>query len=352
MQLHNFNPGPSILPPEVLEQSAAAIHNFNNTGLSILEIGHRTSHFVEVITEAQQIIKRLMGLDEAYEVLFLQGGATMQFMQVPMNLLDENGLAAICDNGVWGNKTVKEASNFGPVKVVSDTSDKKHTYLNKQLDIPSNTTYLHITTNNTVEGTQWHQYPQTNTLLVGDMSSDIFCRPISFNQFDLIYAGAQKNMGAAGVTIVVVKKEILGKVNRKIPAILDYKKHIEAGSLLNTPPVFSIYVSLLTLRWIEAQGGLVEMGKRNNEKAKLLYDTIESLQSFHCPIAKEDRSIMNAVFFLTDPTREAAFLDLCKKEGMIGVKGYRTVGGIRVSMYNALPLSSVQTFCDLMKSFG
>jgi len=352
MQLHNFNSGPSILPPEVLEQSAAAIHNFNNTGLSILEIGHRTSHFVEVVTEAQQIIKRLMGLDEAYEVLFLQGGATMQFMQVPMNLLDENGLAAICDNGVWGNKTVKEASNFGPVKVVSDTSDKKHTYLNKQLDIPSNTTYLHITTNNTVEGTQWHQYPQTNTLLVGDMSSDIFCRPISFNQFDLIYAGAQKNMGAAGVTIVVVKKEILGKVNRKIPAILDYKKHIEAGSLLNTPPVFSIYVSLLTLRWIEAQGGLVEMGKRNNEKAKLLYDTIESLQSFHCPIAKEDRSIMNAVFFLTDPTREAAFLDLCKKEGMIGVKGYRTVGGIRVSMYNALPLYSVQTFCDLMKSFG
>ena len=352
MQLHNFNSGPSILPPEVLAQAAAAIHNFNNTGLSILEIGHRTSHFVEVVTEAQQIIKRLMGLNDAYEVLFLQGGATMQFMQVPMNLLDENGLAAICDNGVWGNKAAKEATNFGPVKVVSDTSDKKHTYLNKQLDLPNNATYLHITTNNTVEGTQWHQYPQTNALLIGDMSSDIFCRPTPFHQFDLIYAGAQKNMGAAGVTIVVVKKEILGKVNRKIPAILDYNKHIEAGSLLNTPPVFSIYVSLLTLRWIESQGGLIEMGKRNNEKAQLLYDTIESLSPFHCPIAKEDRSIMNAVFFLTDPTREAAFLDLCKKEGMIGVKGYRTVGGIRVSMYNALPLASVQAFCDLMKSFG
>jgi len=352
MQLHNFNSGPSILPPEVLAQAAAAIHNFNNTGLSILEIGHRTSHFVEVVTEAQQIIKRLMGLNDAYEVLFLQGGATMQFMQVPMNLLDENGLAAICDNGVWGNKAAKEANNFGPVKVVSDTSDKKHTYLNKQLDLPNNATYLHITTNNTVEGTQWHQYPQTNALLIGDMSSDIFCRPTPFHQFDLIYAGAQKNMGAAGVTIVVVKKEILGKVNRKIPAILDYNKHIEAGSLLNTPPVFSIYVSLLTLRWIESQGGLIEMGKRNNEKAQLLYDTIESLPAFHCPIAKEDRSIMNAVFFLTDPTREAAFLDLCKKEGMIGVKGYRTVGGIRVSMYNALPLSSVQAFCALMKSFG
>ena len=352
MQLHNFNSGPSILPKEVLDQAAAAIHNFNNTGLSILEIGHRTSHFVDVVTEAQAIIKRLMGLDDAYEVLFLQGGATMQFMQVPMKLLDENGLAAICDNGVWGNKAVKEASIFGPVKVVADTADKKHTYINKALEIPSNATYLHITTNNTVEGTQWHQYPQTNALLIGDMSSDIFCRPTNFKQFDLIYAGAQKNMGAAGVTIVVVKKEILGKINRKIPAILNYQKHIEAGSLLNTPPVFSIYVSLLTLRWIETQGGLAAMEKRNLEKANLLYATIDALPAFHCPIAKEDRSIMNAVFFLTNPELEAPFLALCKNEGMIGVKGYRTVGGIRVSMYNALPLSSVQAFCDLMKSFA
>ena len=352
MPLHNFNSGPSILPKQVLDQAAAAIHNFNHTGLSILEIGHRTSHFVEVVTEAQQIIKRLMGLDDAYEVLFLQGGATMQFMQVPMNLLDENGLAAICDNGVWGNKAVKEASLFGPVKVVADTADKKHTYINKQLDIPNNATYLHITTNNTVEGTQWHQYPQTNALLVGDMSSDIFCRPTHFKKFDLIYAGAQKNMGAAGVTMVVVKKEILGKINRKIPAILNYQKHIEAGSLLNTPPVFSIYVSLLTLIWIEAEGGLEEMGKRNQAKADLLYHTIDSLPAFHCPIAKEDRSIMNAVFFLTNPALEEPFLALCKSEGMIGVKGYRTVGGVRVSMYNALPLSSVQAFCDLMKSFA
>jgi len=352
MQLHNFNSGPSILPNEVLEQAAAAIHNFNNTGLSILEIGHRTAHFVEVVTEAQTIVKRLMGLDDTYEVLFLQGGATMQFMQVPMNLLDENGLAAICDNGVWGNKAVKEASLFGPVKVVSDTADKKHTYINKALDIPTSATYLHITTNNTVEGTQWHSYPQTTALLVGDMSSDIFCRPTNFKAFDLIYAGAQKNMGAAGVTMVVVKKDILGKINRKIPAILDYRKHIEAGSLLNTPPVFSIYVSLLTLRWIEAQGGLAAMEKLNLAKSNLLYNTIDSSPAFHCPIAREDRSIMNAVFFLTDTSKEEAFLALCKKEGMIGVKGYRTVGGIRVSMYNALPYSSVEAFCDLMKSFA
>ena len=335
-----------------MDQAAAAIHNFNNTGLSILEIGHRTSHFVEVIEEARQIVKRLMEIGDEYEVLFLQGGATMQFMQVPMNLLDENGLAAICDNGVWGNKAVKEAKLFGPVEVVSDSSDKKHTYLNKELELPQGTTYLHITTNNTVEGTQWHQCPQVNVPLIGDMSSDIFCRPTDFKKFDLIYAGAQKNMGAAGVTMVVIKKSLLGKVNRKIPAILDYQKHIEAGSLLNTPPVFSIYVSLLTLRWIEKEGGLVEMEKRNQEKATLLYNTIEAHPLFNCPIAKEDRSIMNAVFFLNDASKENEFLDLCKKSGMIGVKGYRTVGGIRVSMYNAMPLSSVQAFCDLMNHFS
>jgi phosphoserine aminotransferase len=352
MQLHNFNSGPAILPKEVLDQAATAIHNFNNTGLSILEIGHRTTHFVAVVEEAKATVKRLMDLGDDYEVLFLQGGATMQFMQVPMNLLDENGIAAICDNGVWGNKAVKEAKIFGPVTVVSDTTDKKHTYLNKELNLPVGTSYLHITTNNTVEGTQWHQYPQVNVPLVGDMSSDIFCRPTDFKKFDLIYAGAQKNMGAAGVTMVVVKKEILGKVNRKIPAILDYQKHIEAGSLLNTPPVFSIYVSLLTLRWIEKEGGLIEMEKRNKAKAALLYKTIDEHPAFYCPIAIEDRSIMNAVFFLTDPNKEEAFLTLCKNQGMIGVKGYRTVGGIRVSMYNALPMSSVEAFCELMQNFS
>ena len=352
MQLHNFNSGPAILPKEVLDEAAAAIHNFNNTGLSILEIGHRTTHFVAVVEEAKTIVKRLMDIGDDYDVLFLQGGATMQFMQVPMNLLDENGMAAICDNGVWGNKAVKEAKIFGPVTVVSDSSDKKHTYLNKELNLPAGTSYLHITTNNTVEGTQWHSYPQVNVPLIGDLSSDIFCRPANFKQFDLIYAGAQKNMGAAGVTMVVLKKSLLGKVNRKIPAILDYQKHIEAGSLLNTPPVFAIYVSLLTLRWIEKEGGLLEMQKRNEQKANLLYQTIDEHPAFYCPIEKADRSIMNAVFFLTDPNKEESFLAVCKAQGMIGVKGYRTVGGIRVSMYNALPLSSVQAFCDLMKNFS
>jgi phosphoserine aminotransferase len=330
MQLHNFNSGPAILPKEVLDQAAAAIHNFNNTGLSILEIGHRTSWFVDVVEEAKTTVKRLMNIGDDYEVLFLQGGATMQFMQVPLNLLDENGMAAICDNGVWGNKAVSAAKLYGPVTVVADSSDKKHTYLKKDLELPAGTSYLHITTNNTVEGTQWHQYPQVNVPLIGDMSSDVFCRPTNYGQFDLIYAGAQKNMGAAGVTMVVVKKSLLGKVNRKIPAILDYQKHIEAGSLLNTPPVFSIYVSLLTLRWIEKEGGLVEMEKCNQEKANLLYTTIDAHPAFYCPIEKEDRSIMNAVFFLTDPTKEASFLALCKQHGMIGV----------------------QAFCDLMNDFS
>ncbi len=242
MQLHNFNSGPSILPKEVLDEAAAAIHNFNGTGLSILEIGHRTSHFVAVVEEAKQIVKRLMNIGDDYEVLFLQGGATMQFMQVPMNLLDENGLAAICDNGIWGHKAVKEAQVFGPVKVVSDTTADKHTHINKAFDLPANTSYLHITTNNTVEGTQWHSYPQIGVPLIGDMSSDIFCRPTPFHQFDLIYAGAQKNMGAAGVTMVVVKKSILGKTNRAIPAILDYQ-----AVVLNIVPFFAIigFVSFL-----------------------------------------------------------------------------------------------------------
>jgi len=346
MNLHNFNAGPSILPKEVLDQLTKSIHNFNDSGLSILEIGHRSGLFVDVINEAKVIVKRLMNIDDEYEVLFLQGGASMQFMQIPMNILNENELAVICDNGIWGHKAATEACIFGKVQTV--------TCLNTQIDLtlplPS-PRYLHITTNNTVEGTQWHIYPNVNVPLIGDMSSDIFSRETNFKKFDLIYAGAQKNLGVAGVTLVVIKKSLLGKVNRNIPSILDYQKHIEADSLLNTPPVFSIYVMLLILKWIEKEGGLSIIEKRNIEKAALLYDTIDSLSSFYCPIPKENRSMMNAVFFLTDPTKEVSFLELCKKEGMIGVKGYRTVGGIRVSMYNALPISSVQAFCELMKKF-
>ncbi len=352
MKLYNFNSGPSILPQPVLEEASKAILNFNDTGLSILEIGHRTPWFQDVLNEATDSVKQLMQLDNSYEVLFLHGGATTQFMQVPMNLLDEGETAAYCDNGIWGNKAAKEALLFGNVEVVANSADKKHTYIQKQLTIPTNATYLHITSNNTVEGTQWHQYPQTNIPLIADMSSDIFSRPTDFSKFSLIYAGAQKNMGAAGVNLVVIKKDILGKIKRAIPTIMNYQKHIEAGSLMNTPPVFAVYVSMLTLRWILEQGGLKEMGRRTDAKASLLYNTLDSLPVFATAIAKEDRSQMNAVFSLANPALEAPFLDLCKKEGMIGVKGYRTIGGVRVSMYNALPLKSVQVFCDLMNDFA
>jgi len=352
MKLHNFNSGPSILPPSVLQKAAEAIIDFEGSGLSILEIGHRTALFQSVMDEAVATVKTLMQIGDEYEVLFLHGGATTQFMQVPMNLLDTHETAAYCDNGIWGNKAIKEAANFGNIQVVTDSTDNNHTRIDKNFMVDPTAKYLHFTTNNTVEGTQWHSLPDTNVPLVADMSSDIFYAPKNFNKFSLIYAGAQKNMGAAGVNMVVVKKEILGKITRKIPTIMDYQKHIAAGSLMNTPPVFAIYVSLLTLRWIMEEGGLPEMQLRNTAKSNLLYQTIDSLPVFEARVAKEDRSLMNAVFFLKDQNLETSFLSLCKEEGMVGVKGYRTVGGVRVSMYNAMPLSSVETFCDLMKHFA
>jgi phosphoserine aminotransferase len=352
MKLHNFNSGPSILPPSVLQKAAEAIIDFEGSGLSILEIGHRTALFQSVMDEAVAAVKTLMQIGDEYEVLFLHGGATTQFMQVPMNLLDTHETAAYCDNGIWGNKAIKEAANFGNIQVVTDSTANNHTRIDKDFVVDPAAKYLHFTTNNTVEGTQWHNLPNTSVPLVADMSSDIFYAPQNFNQFSLIYAGAQKNMGAAGVNMVVVKKEILGKITRKIPSIMDYQKHIAAGSLMNTPPVFAIYVSLLTLRWILAEGGLSTMHLRNTEKSNLLYQTIDSLPVFEARVAKEDRSLMNAVFFLKDQNLEESFLSLCKQEGMIGVKGYRTVGGVRVSMYNAMPLSSVETFCELMKHFA
>lgn len=352
MKKHNFNSGPSILPQEVLEEASRSIIEFNGTGLSLLELGHRTSFFVDVIEEARSLVKELMNLSDNHEVLFLHGGATSQFMQVPMNLLDSNQTAAYCDNGIWGNKALKEASFFGKVNVVASSADKNHTYIPKDFQVPADSRYLHITTNNTVEGTQWHHFPQTSVPVIADMSSDIFSRPLPYNEYGLIYAGAQKNMGAAGVSLVVIRKDLLENISKPIPAIMDYRKHVQANSLMNTPPVFAVYVALLTLRWIKKEGGLAEMEKRSIQRANLLYTTIDSLPVFTSYIAKEDRSMMNAVFFLTDPAQEPGFLELCKKEGMVGVKGYRTVGGIRVSMYNAMSLESVQAFCDLAKQFA
>lgn len=349
--MHNFNSGPSILPQEVIEQAAAAIHDFNGIGLSILEIGHRTSWFGEVMNEARSLVKELMQLGDAHEVLFLHGGASTQFMQVPMNLLDNDETAAYVDNGIWGTKAVKEAKLFGNVNIVSSTKDRNHSYIAKDFIVPADTKYLHYTTNNTVEGTEWHSLPKTSVPLVADMSSDIFSRTFDYTKFALIYAGAQKNMGAAGVNIVVVRKDILG-IKRPIPAIMDYRNHIAADSLLNTPPVFAVYVALLTLRWIKKQGGLAEMGKRAKERADLFYNTLDVLPAFKALVDKEDRSFMNATFATVNPELEQPFIELCKQNGMIGVKGHRSVGGLRVSMYNALPLSSVKAIMDLMKDFA
>ena len=350
--VYNFNAGPGILPKEVLQQASEGILNFNNSGLSILEIGHRTPLFEEVLHEAIALVKELMQLDADHEVLFLHGGASTQFMQVPMNLLDETQTAAYIDNGIWGSKAIKEAKLFGTVDVVSSSKDKNHTYLPKDFTVPDNVAYLHYTTNNTVEGTQWQMSLETEVPIIADMSSDILSRQMNYNRFSLIYAGAQKNVGIAGVNLLVVNKNILGKVSRTIPTILDYRNHIANGSMLNTPPVFAIYVSMLTLRWLKKLGGLAVIEKLNNEKADLFYTTLDSLSVFKGPVAKEDRSKMNAVFIIEDSNLEKQFLEACKKENLYGIKGHRSVGGFRASFYNALPLSSVEVLVQVMKEFS
>lgn len=352
MKKHNFNSGPSILPREVLEQASKAILDFNGLGLSILEIGHRTPWFTEVIEEARSLVRELMELDDSYSVLYLQGGATTQFMQVPLNLLGTGKSAAYINNGIWGKKAINEASVFGSAITVSDTGDKKHNYIQKNFTVPKQASYLHYTTNNTVEGTQWHSIPEADIPLIADMSSDIFSRPVDFNKLSMIYAGAQKNAGAAGATIAVIKKDILGKIDREISPILDYRNHIKAESMLNTPPVFAVYVSMLTLRWIIKEGGLPEMERRAKERAALLYQALDGLEVFQPLVEKQDRSLMNATFTTKDPALESDFLELCKESGMVGVKGHRSVGGLRASMYNAMPLSSVTALVDLMETFN
>lgn len=351
--LHNFNAGPSILPKEVFQQASQAILDFNGSGLSILEIGHRSSLFQPVMDETRSLLKELMSLDDDHEPLLLHGGASTQFMQVPMNLLNEDALACYTETGTWSNKAIKEARLFGHVEIAGSSANTQYTSMPTELVVPATAAYLHFTSNETIAGTQWQEIPyQTDVPLVADMSSDILSRELDFNRFALIYAGAQKNLGAAGVNIVVVDKKILGRVNRKIPTILDYRNHISEGSMLNTPPVFAIYVVMLNLRWLKAQGGVKEMQRRSEEKAKLLYDTMDALPVFHPVVAREHRSKMNAVFTITNPVLETEFNELCKKQGMVGVKGHRSVGGFRVSLYNALPLESVVTFTQLMKEFA
>lgn len=349
--VYNFNAGPSILPKSVFEQASAAVLNFNDSGLSILEFGHRTPQFTAVMEEARALVKELMQLDDDHEVLFLHGGASTQFMQVPMNLLDDKARAAYTDTDIWGYKAIKEARLFGAVDVVCSSRESNYCFIPKDFAVPNDASYLHITTNNTIYGTQWQKIPFCSNPMVADMSSDIFSRELPFNRFDLIYAGAQKNMGPAGVNLVVVNKNILGKVKRSIPTMMDYRNHIKEGSMLNTPPVFAVYVCLLTLRWLKAEGGIAVMEKRNEEKAQLLYNAIDNSPLFTATAHKDDRSKMNVCFVMNDSSKEADFLQYAKSKGIVGIKGHRSTGGFRASIYNAMPISSVQVLVDAIKTF-
>jgi phosphoserine aminotransferase len=348
---HNFSAGPGILPEEVLKQASDACINFDNLNLSLLEISHRSKNYEKVIDESHAIIKELFEVGDDYDVMYLGGGASLQFAMVPYNLLTDKGYAAYVNTGVWASKAIKEAKILGNTKVIASSEDKNFNYIPKGYDIPTDADYLHITSNNTIFGTQLKEFPKTNIPIVCDMSSDIFSRKVNAKDFTLIYAGAQKNMGPAGSTMVMVKKGALGKTGRKMLSMLDYQVHIKGGSMYNTPPVFPIYVTLLTLRWLKKNGGVAWIEKINQQKADLLYNEIDRNTLFVGTTAKEDRSNMNACFLTTKPELEAEFDKLWKDANISGIRGHRDVGGYRASMYNALPLDSVKVLVDVMKEF-
>jgi len=349
---HNFGAGPGILPHEVFKQAAAGVMDFNGTGLSILEISHRSPEFESVLDEAVKLVKELLEVPEGYSVLFLQGGASTQFALVPYNLLPEGGKAAYLESGVWANKALKEAKYFGETEIVATSKESNFTYIAKDFTIPADAAYFHITSNNTIYGTQLHKFFPSPVPVVADMSSDIFSRKINVADFGLIYAGAQKNMGPAGATLVIIKDEILGKSGRKIPAMFNYQTQIEGGSMYNTPPVFAIYVCMLTLNWLKSKGGVAEIEKENDAKARVLYEEIERNPIFKPVAATEDRSKMNVCFVVNNPEHEKPFLKLCEEKGIVGIKGHRSVGGFRASIYNALPITSVYVLIDAMQEFA
>lgn len=348
---HNFGAGPCILPQEVFKEASEAVLNFNDTGLSILEISHRSKEFEEVIVETERLVRELLNVPRGYSILFLQGGASTQFAMVPLNLLSSQSYAAYLDTGVWATKAIKEARKVGEVKIVASSSDQNYTYVPKDFVIPSDADYFHFTSNNTIYGTEVFDIPKSSIPVAVDMSSDIFSRKIDVSEYGLIYAGAQKNVGPAGLTLAIVKDEILGKSGRTLPSILDYEAHIKAGSLYNTPPVYSIYVSMLNMRWLKAKGGVEIIEKENIVKARVLYDEIERNSLFEGTAAVEDRSRMNVTFVMKNPELEEEFLDFAKSRDLIGIKGHRSVGGFRASIYNALSISSVNALIDAMQEF-
>lgn len=352
MKKHNFSAGPSILSPYTIQHTADGILDLNNSGLSVMEISHRSKDFMAIMDETQQLFKDLLDIPEGYSVLLLQGGASMQFCMIPYNLLQTK--AAYLDTGAWSNKAIKEAKLFGEVDVLASSKDTTYSYIPRDYKIPTDADYFHITTNNTIYGTEIKEDMDSPINLVADMSSDIFSRPVDVSKYGMIYGGAQKNLAPAGVTFVIVKDEILGKVDRMIPTMLKYQTHIDQGSMFNTPPCVSIYAAMHTLRWYKEQGGVAAMYKKNLEKAAILYDEIDRNAMFVSGIGNEaDRSIMNVTFVMKDEykAKEADFLAFATGKGMSGLKGHRSVGGFRASIYNAMPLSSVQALIDAMKEF-
>ena len=349
IEKHNFSAGPCILPKEVIQQSAKAILNFNNDNLSLIEISHRSNPFVKVMQKAQKLVCELLEVPKGYSILFLQGGASMQFIMTALNLMRSDGKAVYTNTGAWSTKAIIEAKKVGKVITLADSSDKNYNYIPKNYCIPNEADYFHCTSNNTIYGTQMHKFPESPIPIACDMSSDIFSRRIDISKFSLIYAGAQKNMGPAGTTLVIVKNSVLGKTSRNIPTMLDYNTHIKKESMFNTPPVFPIYVSMLTLNWLKNEGGIDIIEKRNQQKAKMLYDEIDRNRLFEGTAKKEDRSKMNVCFLLKKQSYSEKFDNMCSKNGISGIKGHRSVGGYRASIYNAMPIKSVELLISLMK---
>ncbi|MGB0931478.1 MAG: 3-phosphoserine/phosphohydroxythreonine transaminase [Chitinophagales bacterium] len=348
MKKYNFSSGPATLPQSLFEEASKAVIDYQNSGLSILEISHRSDTFVEIIEGAKSLVVELLDLEDDFEVLFLTGGASMQFCQVPFNLLPSNGTATYLDTGTWSEKAVKEAKLFGNVEVLASSKSSTFNHIPKNYVIPQEADYFHITTNNTIYGTQVHDIPTSPIPIVADMSSDIFSKQINMNQFGLVYAGAQKNLGPAGTTLVLVRKSLLGKTGRAIPSMMDYQVHIAKKSAFNTPPVFPIYCCYLGLQWIKEQG-ITQLEKNNRLKAKLVYEEIDRNSLIEGHTAVQDRSMMNATFILKNPELESVFVDLTDQANCVGVQGHRSVGGFRASIYNAMPIEGVQTLIEVMQ---
>lgn len=351
-KVHNYSAGPCILPQEVLKQASEAVTNFDNLNLSILEISHRSPSYVKVMDDAIAMVKEMLNVPDNYSVLFLQGGASTGFLMTIYNLLKEGGSAAYADTGTWSSKAIKEAQRFGDIHIVASSKDKNYNYIPKGFEIPSNADYFHFTSNNTIYGTQYKEFPQFDGIKVCDMSSDIFSRQINVADFDLIYAGAQKNLGPAGATLYIVKDDIFNYSGRNIPAMMDFKTHASKDSMFNTPPVYSVYVAMLNLQHMLKNGGLSYYEKLAQDRADMLYHEIDSNPLFEGTAAAEDRSNMNATFVLTDESYKEQFDQLWNEANISGIKGHRSVGGYRASMYNALPLESVEVLVNVMKKLN